>query len=219
MLVFWRPDMKVYSAYMLKTVSASIPATNDKMWLLPSYKGMESMAELMETLQKDIYDTHFVKGWQEGFMCPVTGYNSAAHTWAASGDSKSRVLYSIAKTNRMQSSECDEHCAWNGPEYNGTAEDVHLAIEFSDFRNWVADLRKIIEKDLWEYPADRNRCLGPGYIWLRFGHNTTDHLAMTYDMKRPVYVQSTWLRSRGAPEYPMRFGFVQDILEEHTLCK
>lgn len=37
-------------------------------------------------------------------------------------------------------------------------------------------------------------------------------------MKRPVYVQSTWLRSRGA-KAPMRFGWVIDLLEELTLCK
>jgi hypothetical protein len=38
-------------------------------------------------------------------------------------------------------------------------------------------------------------------------------------MKRPVYVQSTWLRSRGALNTPMRFGWVTDLLEHVTLCK
>lgn len=45
-------------------------------------------------------------------------------------------------------------------------------------------------------------------------HNTKT----AYGMKRPVYVQSTWLRSRGA-KAPMRFGWVIDLLEELTLCK
>jgi hypothetical protein len=34
-----------------------------------------------------------------------------------------------------------------------------------------------------------------------------------------VFVQSTWLRSREAVGWPMRFGFVQDLIEEVTLCK
>jgi hypothetical protein len=42
---------------------------------------------------------------------------------------------------------------------------------------------------------------------------------MAYGMKRPVYTQSTWLRSRGQNDAPMRFGWVTDLLEEITLCK
>lgn len=38
-------------------------------------------------------------------------------------------------------------------------------------------------------------------------------------MKRPVYVQSTWLRSRSASKMPMRFSWITDLLEEVTLCK
>jgi hypothetical protein len=38
-------------------------------------------------------------------------------------------------------------------------------------------------------------------------------------MKRPVYTQSTWLRSRGSTDAPMRYGWVTDLLEEVTLCK
>jgi hypothetical protein len=35
-----------------------------------------------------------------------------------------------------------------------------------------------------------------------------------------VYVQSTWLKSRAVMhKYPMRYGFVTDLLEEVSLCK
>ena len=37
MLVFWRPDFKMYSAYMMKPTEASVPATDDHMTLLPSF--------------------------------------------------------------------------------------------------------------------------------------------------------------------------------------
>lgn len=38
-------------------------------------------------------------------------------------------------------------------------------------------------------------------------------------LKRPVYLQSTWLRSRAAPKYPIRYQYVVDLIEELTLCK
>jgi hypothetical protein len=34
-----------------------------------------------------------------------------------------------------------------------------------------------------------------------------------------VFLQSTWLRSRGASNHPMRYQFVVDLLEQLTLCK
>jgi hypothetical protein len=56
MLVFWRPDMKLYSAYMLKPVSTAVPASDAYMTLLPNYKGKTNMATLFRTIQEDIFD-------------------------------------------------------------------------------------------------------------------------------------------------------------------
>jgi hypothetical protein len=62
--------------------------------------------------------------------------------------------------------------------------------------------------------------MGPGYIWLRFGTGLSGGLTATVaDMKDPVFVQSTWMRSRAALDYPTRYQFVQDLIEELTLCK
>lgn len=38
-------------------------------------------------------------------------------------------------------------------------------------------------------------------------------------MRRPVYVQSTWLRSTRTSDAPVKFGWVADLIEELTLCK
>jgi hypothetical protein len=59
MLVFWRPDMKLYSAYMLKPVSTSVPASDAYMTLLPNYKGKTNMATLFRTIQEDVFDHQF----------------------------------------------------------------------------------------------------------------------------------------------------------------
>jgi hypothetical protein len=56
MLVFWRPDMKIYSAYMLKPVSTDVPAGDAHMTLLPNYKGKTNMAHLFRIIQEDIFD-------------------------------------------------------------------------------------------------------------------------------------------------------------------
>ena len=48
--------MKLYSAYMLKPVSTSVPASDAYMTLLPNYKGKTNMATLFRTIQEDIFD-------------------------------------------------------------------------------------------------------------------------------------------------------------------
>jgi hypothetical protein len=69
-------------------------------------------------------------------------------------------------------------------------------------------------------PPPRYRCLGPGYLWIRFGQGTTNSfIATNTGLKRPVYVQSTWLRSRDALGWPIRYQYVLDLIEELTLCK
>jgi hypothetical protein len=55
-LVFWRPDMRLYSAYMLKPVSTDVPASDAYMTLLPNYKGKTNMATLFRVIQEDIFD-------------------------------------------------------------------------------------------------------------------------------------------------------------------
>eukprot|EP00879_Flechtneria_rotunda_P027898 GHRR01029945.1.p1 GENE.GHRR01029945.1~~GHRR01029945.1.p1 ORF type:complete len:293 (-),score=52.72 GHRR01029945.1:120-998(-) len=58
-LVFWRPDLRLYSAYMLKAVSADTPASDAYMTLLPSYKDKSSFAWLFENIQEDVFDEKF----------------------------------------------------------------------------------------------------------------------------------------------------------------
>jgi hypothetical protein len=80
------------------------------------------MAKLYKGFQSDVYDANFpMVGGGEQFMCPTVAFHSVAKTWANKRDG-TPVLYSIAPTNNMVASECDDNCAWNGPQYNGTAE-------------------------------------------------------------------------------------------------
>jgi hypothetical protein len=55
----------------------------------------------------------------------------------------------------------------------------------------------------------RYRCMGLGYMWIRFGNPYDGVTATPSGLKRPVYVQSTWMRARVAPysyAVPVRCG-------------
>lgn len=67
--------------------------------------------------------------------------------------------------------------------------------------------------------SGRYCCMGPGAMWIRFGAPCEGVTATPCGLQRPVYVQSTWLRSRDPPDYPLRHQFVADLVEELTLCK
>ena len=50
-------------------------------------------------------------GGGESFMCPTVAYHSVAKTWANKRDG-TPVLYTVAPTNNLVASECDDNCAW-----------------------------------------------------------------------------------------------------------
>lgn len=55
---------------------------------------------------------------------------------------------------------------------------------------------------------------------MRFGKGLAGGVTATVtDMKSPVFVQWSWLRSRRGPDTPIRYQFVLDLIEELTLCK
>jgi hypothetical protein len=56
-----------------------------------------------------------------------------------------------------------------------------MSIEWDQFDDWIKDMKAAFVKDLWEDERlDKSRCLGPGYIWLRFGHPRSEYLHMAY---------------------------------------
>jgi hypothetical protein len=219
-LVFWRPDQGLYSAFLVRPVDTSVPTDGDPyMTLLPNFAGRVSQAKAFKFFQEDIFnDLYPLPEMQYQVSCPTVAYNSVVKTWASSADG-SPVLDVVGRTNRMQVCECGQDCPWNSPVYNGTAEDVELTMEYEHLPRWLDDMRAVIHRDLKEDGEQPGRCMGPGYIWLRFGRGTDDNIATMTGMKRPVFVQSTWLKSRSAPQFAQRYGFVLDLLELVTLCK
>lgn len=70
------------------------------------------MTGMYQGFQNDIFDAGMPMASEgERFMCPTVAYHSVAKTWANARDG-TPVLYSIAPTNNMVASECDDNCAW-----------------------------------------------------------------------------------------------------------
>ena len=69
-------------------------------------------------------------------------------------------------------------------------------------------------------PSDTNRCMPfGGYVFLRFGTSNDDNMAATSGMVNPMYVELTYTKSRKLPGVPGKYQFVQDAMEQLTLCK
>jgi hypothetical protein len=58
-----------------------------------------------------------------------------------------------------------------------------------------------------------------GYVFLRFGKANSDHMSVTSGMRNPIYVELTYMKSRKLPGVPAKYQFVQDIMEQLTVCK
>lgn len=58
-----------------------------------------------------------------------------------------------------------------------------------------------------------------GYVFLRFGRATQDNTAVTSGMRNPIYVELTYMKSRKLHGVPAKYQWVQDIMEQLTVCK
>jgi len=215
-LIFWRPDIKQYIAYITREAPKDIkPNPKAYMSLLPNLKGRPNVSLLMRDLQTLLPDD--IEAIE--LVCDVSQEQNLAFSWASVGPNEPRGNIT-GYTNRMQASECDVHCLWNDMNVTGGAtQDVEFTADYDQLPGWISDVKKIFQKDLWEDGKKSYRCPGPGYLWIRFGRGDDAYLSTMHGIKRPVYLQSTWLRSRKAFDYPIKYQFVMDLIEEMTLCK
>ena len=52
-----------------------------------------------------------------------------------------------------------------------------------------------------------------------FGTGTADDMALSSGMRAPVLAAYALLRSRALPDVPAKYSFVQEEIEQMTLCK
>lgn len=222
-LIFWRPDMGRYSAFMTSIAPPDAkPDHNVTMELLPDMTHQPNMAGGFKAWQEDIYDADPMRSLMCFYPPPVSIVQQLTvhRAWARAGGRFGEPRFNVtAPTNQMQATECDQNCLWNGPQFKGTAQDAEFAIDWDAFAPWIDDVKAIFHKDLFRNGTRPDRCQGAGYLWLRFGKGSDDYLSMTTGLKRPVYLQSTWLRNTEAWQYPLRYGYVPELIELMTLCK
>ena len=109
------------------------------------------------------------------------------------------------------------------PPCAGRPQDVEFAFEKAHLPGVIADIKRLIAKDLRGLPGwgQNMRCLLPGYYVFRFGKsaNGTANTAMASNMHQPVYVQQQMLASANTPGVPTRYEWVQEAYEQLLLCK
>ncbi|WIA23842.1 hypothetical protein OEZ85_013501 [Tetradesmus obliquus] len=214
-LIFWRPDVSSFVAYMLKPAAKGAKiAKNVSMTLLPDVRGQQEAREGFKIMSANMQDDSDAFE----FLCPLQTAASLGAFW---GSVNGKGVFNVTgPTNNLMASECDEHCNWNDNKvFFGTAQDVEFTAEFSQLESWISDVKKIFNVELMENGKAKYRCMGPGYLWIRFGSGYDGFTATNAGMQRPVFLQSTWLRSRDVLNRPSRYQYVADLIEELTLCK
>ncbi|WIA09638.1 hypothetical protein OEZ85_009026 [Tetradesmus obliquus] len=215
MLIHWRPDSRQFKAFLTRLApEGAAAATGVNMTVLPNTADQAPMAGMFNIWHSGLNDDSLMSN----LVCPLVADGSISSAWGSVN--RQRVANVTGPTNNLTSAQCDEHCTWNEHRvFNGTAQDAEFTIEFAQLADWIADVKAAFDNELKEGGNASYRCLGLGYMWIRFGKGSVGVTATTSGMSRPVYVQSTWMRSRLAPEYSMRYQFVLDLVEEVTLCK
>jgi hypothetical protein len=88
-----------------------------------------------------------------------------------------------------------------------------FAFERTKLKDWVADIKALIQKDLRSVPGwgAHTRCLLPGYYVMRFGRSPESLLGYSAGLSQPVYVQQQMLASKATPGIPSRYEWVQEV--------
>ncbi len=159
----------------------------------------------------------------EEVMCGISKEVSLDHGWAS--NLRGRVLMSgVGATNAMQSVGCGDRCAWDAGISNLAMWDTHFTTELSALPQWMADVKAILEKDFWVGAKGgllrRQKCLPPGYFWLRFGSGNNDLISPAAGLNGTVHLQLSFMTSKATvAKWGIKHGYVLEVLEQLTLCK
>uniref|UniRef100_A0A383WHX7 FAD-binding PCMH-type domain-containing protein n=1 Tax=Tetradesmus obliquus TaxID=3088 RepID=A0A383WHX7_TETOB len=225
--LMWRPDLKKYNAFLMSKTEEPAKKGDHAGLVFPLPTPISNAFQLvLLPLQADIHDTAVSRALNP-LNC-LTALTSIAYLrWASKSilpqvpgaplDMAVAQIKAVGSTNVMMGGGCEPFCMWNSEL---TVDDIEFAIELEDFPAWVEDVKKIFQKDLSEDGKAQDRCLPfGGYVFLRFGKANNDYSSVTSGMKNPIYVELTNARSRKLPGVPAKYAFVQDAMEQLTLCK
>jgi hypothetical protein len=189
-VVLWRPDLKKYTGYLLTEVPAgnSTADTGAKGTVLPIIPAAVAsvMGPSFAAWQADLNNKHPASLLMDQFACAAALTSSIGQPWAADPKTLKPMYWGTGLTNNLQSVDCGQDCAWTSPGFNHTVQDIEMTLEKSQLGGWVADIRRILQKDLLD---SGKRCLPPGFFVMRFGRTSSDYLATAHGMKEPVYIQ------------------------------
>jgi len=121
----------------------------------------------------------------------------------------------------MLAAECSPKCSHQQAHMGGVSEDTEFTIKFSQFEEWVQDVKAIVKTELEArlHGKVKKSCLPPGAFWLRFGKGTDTLLSTNTGTEDVVFVQWTLMTSAMTPRIPGKQATISEALEQLSLCK
>ncbi|WIA11663.1 hypothetical protein OEZ85_011764 [Tetradesmus obliquus] len=231
-VVMWRPDVKKYTAHMQEPAPAHAPAIPGAVCnVIPQAAAIQATmgGPLLRAWQKDPFNqgTYYYQTGFDTVACTLARVSAVGAPWVTKPGPGSAlgmptpVLEGVALTNHVTSTECGDQCAFTSKALMATALDVEFAFERARLKEWIADIKLLIKKDLRGIPGwgAHTRCLLPGYYVMRFGRTPESYIGNAAGLKEPVYTQQQMLASKATPGVPTRYEWVQEAYEQLTLCK
>lgn len=235
LVVMWRPDIGRYTGHMQREPEpGSTVIPNVVSNVIPTFAPLQAaiLGPGLRNWQNDPFNRDYMF-WAWGFdtiSCTSALTNAVGAAWASQPTAltaplgiSTPILEGVAPTNNIISTDCGDRCAFTSKGMQAAALDVEFAFEHAKLPQVIADIKSIIAKDLkglkgWGAPT---RCLLPGYYVFRFGKTSAKEsdVAMSANLKEPVYVQQQMLTSRNTPGVPSKYEWVQDTYEQVMLCK
>ena len=172
----------------------------------------QAVGAIVKALQADANDTA-AGAAAGGPACATNAALLAVQQWAAVG------LVPLPEGEGLTQEVVSN---WANPKatpwsYGLTVDEIGFAFEAADFEEWVADVRAIIAADLGG--GAPTHCMPLVTLIVRFGRPSDADTAPTAGLVRPVIVALALLRSRSLPAVPAKAAWVQDYVEQLTLCK
>jgi hypothetical protein len=222
-VIVWRPDLQNYAVHLLSYSNSSIPVNASIGSLSLPGGSLKLVGSYLQRWQ-DAKDTDAATN---NMVCSLLVPPSATRLWSSDLKAKQPVTVGLGHTNDMLSVGCDlltgNSCEFASADLG--AEDIHFTLDKSQLKDWISDVKSIVQKDLLASSATNSSsssrpCLPPGYFWLRFGKPTQDFIGLnSAPYKQPVHVQLSLFKSVAAGAAPMRNQHVLTTIELLTLCK
>lgn len=224
---FWRPDLGIYRANLYTHVSSQevLPASAPPFDPEARPTAMAAIDTRIASSQREMMAAWANDPDSESLNAGAcaAGAIFVSKTPFMSDGNGSPGNHATLSTNRaMLAVECSPNCAHQQSHVGSVSEDTEFTIKFSQFEEWVQDVKAIVRSELearLHGTKVKKSCLPPGLFWLRFGKGTDALLSTNTGTEDVVFVQWTLMTSALTPRIPGKQATISEAIEQLSLCK